>query len=444
VIPQARVQKQTPEVPTAMKTFFCTIFIFVVLVTSGLANVTVSSPSNGATVGSPVHYVATATATTCSKGVSSMGIYVNNVLEYVVNGASLNTSWPLTPGTYGTVVEEWDYCGGATFTSLTITVASQTGVWVASPANNSQVTSPVNYVATATTTACSKGVASTGIYVDNKLTYVVQGSSLNTQLSLSQGPHNTVVEEWDRCGGAAYSTVNVTVGGGTKLSNIQATKGWKSWGQLPPKYVDCSPCSGLTWSMKYGIKSPSKSGNATQFNTSGTTPYGVVLWYNPVIGQFSTEGLPDDSRTLIPSLHNFTYDTDFYVTNVSVTQVLEFDVAMYMDSIGMFWGTQCNHLGGGEWDVLNNVTQQWAPTSAPCNLINGWNHLTLQFQRQSNNDLVYQSITLNGVTTNINKTYAPFTVPSSWYGITVNYQMDGDYKQSANTTYLDNLSLTYR
>ena len=427
-----------------MKTFCCMVFTLLALATSALANVAVSSPSNGATVGSPVHYVATATTTTCSKGVASMGIYVNNQLVYVVNGASMNTSWPLTPGTYGTVVEEWDYCGGATFTSLTITVASQTGVWVASPANNSQVTSPVNYVATATTTACSKGVGSTGIYVDNKLTYVVQGASLNTQLSLSQGYHNTVVEEWDLCGGAAYSTVNVTVGGGTKLSNIQATGGWNSWGQLPPKYVDCSPCSGLTWSMKYGIKSPSKSGNATQFNTSGTAPYGVVLWYNPVIGQFSTEGLPDDSRTLIPSLHNFTYDTDFYVTNVAVTQVLEFDVAMYMDSIGMFWGTQCNYLGGGEWDVLNNTTQQWAPTSAPCNLINGWNHLTLQFQRQSNNDLVYQSITLNGVTTNINKTYAPFTVPSSWYGITVNYQMDGDYKQSANTTYLDNLSLTYR
>jgi hypothetical protein len=115
-----------------------------------------------------------------------------------------------------------------------------------------------------------------------------------------------------------------------------------------------------------------------------------------------------------------------------------------MNSIGMFFGTQCNHLGGGEWDVLNNVTQKWAQTSAPCNLTNGWNHLTLQFQRQSNNYLVYQSITLNGVTTNINKTFAPFTVPSSWYGITVNYQMDGDYKQSPNTTYVDNLSLTYR
>ena len=429
-----------------MKTFFCTIFIFFVLVTSALATVTVSSPSNGTTVGSPVHYVATATATTCSKGVASMGIYVNNVLEYVVNGASLNTSWPLAPGTYGTVVEEWDYCGGATFTSLKITVASQTtGVWVSSPANNSQVTSPVNYVATATTTACSTGVASTGIYVDGKLTYVTQGASLNTHLSLSPGYHNTVVEEWDHCGGAAYSAVNVTVGGsGSKLSNLQTDHGWESWGQLPPVYADCSPCTGLKWSMQQGIGSPSKSGNATKFSTSGTTPYGVVLWVDPVIGQFSTHNLPDTNHTLIPTLHNFTYDTDFYVTNVSVTQVLEFDVAMYMNGIGMFFGTQCNHLGGGEWDVLNNVTQKWAQTSAPCNMINGWNHLTLQFQRQSNNYLVYQSITLNGVTANINKTFAPFTVPSSWYGITVNYQMDGDYKQSANTTYVDNLSLTYR
>ena len=425
-----------------MKNFCCIVFIFLVLATSARASVTVSSPSNGATVGSPVPYVATATTSTCSKGVASMGIYVDNQLVYVVNGASLNTQWPLAPGAYSTVVEEWDHCGGATYTTLAITVSGQAGVWVASPANNSQVVSPANYVASATTT-CSKGVASTGIYVDNKLTYVAQGASLNTQLSLSQGPHNTVVEEWDNCGGAAYSTVNVTVASGSKLTNIQANQGWNSWGQLPPAYVDCSPCSGLTWSTKYGITSPSKSGNATQFNTSGTTPYGVVLWYNPVIGQFSTEKLPDEGHKLIPSLHNFIYDTDFYVTNLAVTQVLEFDVSMYMDSIGMFWGTQCNHLGGGEWDVLNNVTQQWSKTSVTCNLVKGWNHLTLQVQRESDNSLLYQSITLNGVTANINETFAPFTVPSSWYGITVNYQMDGDYKQSTNTTYLDNLSLTY-
>ena len=418
------------------------MLLLITITTSTMADVTVSSPSNGATVSSPVTYAAKATAKNCSKGVASVGIYVANKLVFVVNGQSLNTNLPLDPGQYNTVVEEWDYCGGATYTPVQITVSNQSGVSVASPANNSQVASPVNYVASATS-GCSKGVASTGVYVDNKLIYVAQGATLNTQLPMSTGSHKTVVEEWDYCGGAAYSTVNVSVTNASVMSNLQANQGWQSWGQLPPKYVDCSPCTGLQWGSKYGIKSPSKSGNATQFNTSGSTPYGVVLWYNPVIGQFSTQGLPDKNHTLIPSLHNFVYDTDFYVTSLSVTQVLEFDVAMYMDGIGMFWGTQCNHLGGGEWDVLNNVTQHWESANVPCNLTNGWNHLTLQFQRKSDNTLVYQSITLNGATANINKTYAPFSVPASWYGVTVNYQMDGDYKQSSNTTYLDNLSLLY-
>jgi hypothetical protein len=258
-----------------------------------------------------------------------------------------------------------------------------------------------------------------------------------------------VVQEWDHCGGSSYVPINVTVptttptGGQNVLANLQTSKGWEDWGQLPPDYVDCAPCSGLEWSSTPGIQSPSLSGNATKYSTSGTVPYAVVLWVDPVIGTYSTEGLPDPDHTLVPSLHNFTYDTDIYITNWSVTSVLEFDVSMYMNGVGMFFGTQCNHLNGGEWDVLNNVTQHWSATPTECTMVNGWNHLTLQFQRLANNDLVYKSIAVNGVTANINQTFAPFSVPSDWYGITVNYQMDGDRFQSANTTYLDNLSLTY-
>src|SRR5580700_5233648 len=176
------------------------ILSFLLLAAFALANVTVSSPSSGATLGSPVPYVATATASSCSKGVASMGIYVNDQLVYVVNGASMNTHWTLAPGSYSTVVEEWDYCGGATYTTVGITVSSQSGVWVTSPANNSTVGSPVNYVATATT-SCPKGVASMGIYVNNVLKYVTQGASLNTNMSFSPAIYNTVVEEWDYCGG---------------------------------------------------------------------------------------------------------------------------------------------------------------------------------------------------------------------------------------------------
>src|ERR1700682_934413 len=112
--------------------------------TSAVAGVAVSSPVNGATVGSPVSFAATASTTSCSRGVASMGVYVNDQLTFVVSGASLNTKLPLNPGTYRTMVEEWDYCGGASFTPITINVASQSAVWVSSPANNSAVGSPVH------------------------------------------------------------------------------------------------------------------------------------------------------------------------------------------------------------------------------------------------------------------------------------------------------------
>ncbi len=179
------------------------------------ANVSVSSPANGATVHSPVQYTATATTTTCAKGVASMGVYVDNVLTYVSNGTSLNTTLTLNPGSYHTVVEEWDYCGGATYTPIDISVTSGTpappGVTVTSPAANSTVTSPVTYVASASTNTCAKGVASMGIYVNNQLVYVTDTTTLNTSLKLNTGSQHTVVEEWDYCGGAAYTTVNLTV-----------------------------------------------------------------------------------------------------------------------------------------------------------------------------------------------------------------------------------------
>ncbi|HXM22294.1 MAG TPA: hypothetical protein VN948_13640 [Terriglobales bacterium] len=430
-----------------MKTPYYAICIFVILATSAFADVSVSTPSNGATVSSAVHYVATATTNTCSRGVASMGIYVDNQLVYVVNGSSLNTNLPLGPGRYNTVVEEWDYCGGATFIPVVITVSNKTGVWVTSPTNNSKVNSPVNYVATANTT-CSKGVASMGIYVNNKLVYVVGGASLNTKLNLSAGNYHTVVEEWDYCGGAAYTPIDITVqgGGGNVLSKLQASAGWKSWGELPPNYNICSwPCPGVTWSMTQGIKSPSMSGDSTQFNIGGTTPYADVLWSNPLIGQGSTQGLPDSGHTLLPTLHNFTYDAYFYPTNLGVTQVLEFDISMYFNGVGLIWGTQCRIAGGNEWDIWDNVNHRWVSTGVACNPVNNsWNHVTIQVQRESDNSLLYQSITLNGVTSPINQHYAPGSALSGWWGITVNYQMDGNYKQSAYTTFLDNFSFTYR
>jgi hypothetical protein len=64
-------------------------------------------------------------------------------------------------------------------------------------------------------------------------------------------------------------------------------------------------------------------------------------------------------------------------------------------------------------------------------------------QRTSANQLTYQSITLNGVTGYTNWTYGHGSAVG-WYGLTINYQMDGNDKQDSYNIYLDNLTLSYQ
>ena len=195
-----------------MKSFACFILSFLSFSLPAFATVSVTSPTNGATVSSPVAFKATATASTCASGVSAMGVYVNNTLEYKVNGNVLSTSLALSSGTYQIVVQEWDNCGSATTSSLSIIVPSATaGVVVSKPANNSTVTSPVTYVASATTNTCASGIAAMGIYVGGTLKYKVNGASLNTSLALPTGAASTVVQAWDNCGSAATTPINLTV-----------------------------------------------------------------------------------------------------------------------------------------------------------------------------------------------------------------------------------------
>src|SRR6476659_8471017 len=83
--------------------------------------VTVTSPTATLSSGS-VHYRATAT-TTCSKGISAMGVYTAPYKRvFVVRGAKLDTVLKLAPGTYDTVVQEWDNCHSSAWTHVPVTV----------------------------------------------------------------------------------------------------------------------------------------------------------------------------------------------------------------------------------------------------------------------------------------------------------------------------------
>jgi len=423
------------------------ITISVTSTSSNQSQVKVASPANNSTDSSPVPFSATATSS-CSKGVGSMGIYTApGKLAYLVQGASLSTDLSLNPGNYTALVEEWDNCGGVATTPVTFTARSGSGVSVSAPSNNSTVGSPVNFDATASS-SCPEGVASMGIYTaPGQLAYSVNGSSLNKSLSLNPGTYNTVVEEWDKCGGAATTPITITISGsgqGKQFSNLQRSSGWGQYAQGPPSFVDCSPspCDGISFGMNQGINSPSLSGDSAEYEIGGGTPYTDALFNNHLIGVLSSQGLPDTNQTLVPTLHNFVYDVYFFGDNLNSSQAVEFDINQFTNGLSFIWGHECRIAGGNEWDIWNNQTAHWTPTGIPCYpKSNDWNHLVIQVQRTSNNQLLYQSITLNGQQYNLNATYAPTS--TNWYGVTINYQMDGNNSQTPYNVYLDNLNFQY-
>lgn len=89
--------------------------------TSG--NVSVSSPASGATVGSPVHFVASASA---PHPISAMEIYVDNASVYSMNASSLDTSVTMASGNHYVVVQAWDTTGAVYKNARTITVSGST------------------------------------------------------------------------------------------------------------------------------------------------------------------------------------------------------------------------------------------------------------------------------------------------------------------------------
>lgn len=330
-----------------------------------------------------------------------------------------------------------------------LTSAVFASVKVTAPSNDATVQSPVHYSATAGSTSCSKGVASMGIYTaPGVLAYVENGTSLSADLTLAPGTYHTTVEQWDYCGGASTTAITITVdgSGGKTFSKVQASGGWTGYGELPPDYNICSSCgSGVTWSMKQKITSPSLSDDATEFTIGGDTPYSDVLWNNHLIGPGSSQGVPDTGETIVPTLHNFTYDVYFYGTNLSLAENLEFDIGQFFDNLSLMFGTQCQIVNGSQWGIWDNAKGSWISTGIPCQpKSNYWNHLTLTFERTSSNDLLYKTVTLNGVThTFSSTTYGPTSKPG-WYGLVLNFQLDGNYKQSPYGVYLDNLSITYQ
>jgi hypothetical protein len=91
-------------------------------VTAPAVGVTLTSPSSGATTGSIVQVVASATTGNSSDPIGAMRIYVDDQSIYTVQGASINTSLTMSSGSHHIVIVAWDQVGASWTKNATINV----------------------------------------------------------------------------------------------------------------------------------------------------------------------------------------------------------------------------------------------------------------------------------------------------------------------------------
>jgi hypothetical protein len=413
--------------------------VVVTLAMAGMAfaGVTVSSPTNGSTVGTPTHFVASASS---GNPVTAMRIYVDNNSFYSTPSNNIDTYLSMTAGSHYVVVVAWDSTGASMVApGLTVNVPSTVsgpGVFVSSPAGGATLGSPVHFVASAISGA---PVTAMRIYVDGNDTFTTASSSLDTYVNVNAGQHSVVVQAWDSTGRVLQAPPKtITVSGtttitspsvpanATVISNIEHISGWEH----------CTVCAGpggngtaAPYSMTQGVSNPSLDGNATQFWIGGSTPYSSALWWKQL-------GANNNAT-------NFVYDLYFYMKTPNSSQALEFDVNQSAGGKKYIFGTQCNYRGTGQWDVWDGVAQTWRPTGVACAVpaASQWHHLVWEFSRDNSGHANFIAVTLNGVKKNINRTYS--MGGSAVNEINVAFQMDGDYAEHAYQAWLDQVKLSY-
>lgn len=117
--------------PSAMQssrfalTLLSELTVFCIVASATTPVVKVTSPTAGSQDSSPVNFTASASSPACPKGIAAMRIYIApREGVYTVDSNKLDTNINMAPGSYQTVVQAWDNCGGVGKAAVNITVTS--------------------------------------------------------------------------------------------------------------------------------------------------------------------------------------------------------------------------------------------------------------------------------------------------------------------------------
>jgi len=174
--------------------------------------VAIAFPASGASLSSPVPLQASAFPT-AGHTVTGWSIYIDSVTAYSSGPVtSINPTLTMKNGQHTVVVRAWDTSGAFGDQTLTLTVSSlNPAVTISTPANNANVGSPVNVVASASPTA-GHTVSGWWIYLDGIGVYSAGPvSAINANVGMAAGTHTLLARAWDTSGAYGDQTLTLTV-----------------------------------------------------------------------------------------------------------------------------------------------------------------------------------------------------------------------------------------
>jgi hypothetical protein len=269
--------------------------------------------------------------------------------------------------------------------------------------------------------------------VNNTVVYKASGSKLDAYVSLSSGSKTVNIKAWNTAGTLMQANLSITVGSGSTSSSSVSVGGTIYDIDQKSGWQVCNACAGVVGvddassSFSQWQASPSMDSKSMKFWIGGTTPYRNALWH-VALGATSAR--------------HFIYDVYFYITNPKASMALEWDLNQYTGGKAYIFGVQCNVQSSHTWDVWDPYNKRWNSTGISCPVFPAykWNHVIEEFERTTDGKLRFVSITYNGTKYYINKYFSPTS--TSWSGMGIDYQMDGDKYMTDYTTWLDKIKVT--
>jgi phosphoesterase family protein len=337
---------------------------------SASVNVTVSKPANGATVPLTFNVQASATTTNTGAVVTGWHIYVDGADKYGTAGPtnSINTNVTTAAGTHTVIVRAWDSTGDFGDQTLTLDASSAAVlVNVSTPANNATVPLTFNVQASATTSNSGAVVTGWHIYVDSADKYGTSGptSSINTNVTTTEGTHTVLVRAWDSTGASGDKTLTVNATPGVLVNVSTPTNGANvplTFNVTASASTSNSGAVVTGWHIYldsadvYGTSGPTSSINVNvTASTSGTHTLLVRAWDST--GAFGDKtltintggtggggGVSGHHHVVVVAFENHSYET-----------VVGSSSAPYFNSLISSYGLATNNYANGH----DSLSQYW-------------------------------------------------------------------------------------